>query len=127
MNPRHVFMALTDLTTAGRSSTADPPLGGRPDHGFPRAAAQPARSLTGADAGAAYGRTAGWIQARTGMQSLRRISGDERLVDLGTGIIFGDGDGDGAVLGPGIDGEGGIGPVAGQRRRPGRADRLPPG
>ena len=45
-------------------------------------AAQPAASLTGAQVGSVYGRTADWIQARTGIRSLRRISGDERLIDL---------------------------------------------
>jgi 3-oxoacyl-[acyl-carrier-protein] synthase III len=45
-------------------------------------AAQPSDSTTGAQIGARYGRTAEWIEARTGIRSLRRLRADERLIDL---------------------------------------------
>jgi 3-oxoacyl-[acyl-carrier-protein] synthase-3 len=45
-------------------------------------AAQPADSTTGEQIGARYGRSAEWIEARTGIRSLRRLNASESLVDL---------------------------------------------
>lgn len=45
-------------------------------------AAQPAGSVSVEEVGARFGRTGEWIETRTGIQQLRLISGDERLIDL---------------------------------------------
>lgn len=45
-------------------------------------AAQPTDSTSGEQIGARYGRTAEWVEARTGIRSLRRLRSDERLIDL---------------------------------------------
>ena len=45
-------------------------------------AAQPADSTSGEQIGARYGRTAEWIEARTGIRSLRRLNATESLVGL---------------------------------------------
>jgi 3-oxoacyl-[acyl-carrier-protein] synthase-3 len=45
-------------------------------------AAQPSGSLTAGEVGSRYGRTAEWIQARTGIRSLRRIRAGESLIGL---------------------------------------------
>jgi 3-oxoacyl-[acyl-carrier-protein] synthase-3 len=45
-------------------------------------AAQPRESIDAADIGARYGRSAEWIEARTGIQRLRRVADGGRLIDL---------------------------------------------
>ncbi|HSY15167.1 MAG TPA: beta-ketoacyl-ACP synthase 3 [Jatrophihabitantaceae bacterium] len=45
-------------------------------------AAQPPMSLTGSELGERFGRTAEWIEARTGIQRLRRLRQHEPLIDL---------------------------------------------
>jgi len=45
-------------------------------------AAQPAEAISSAQIGARYGRTAAWIEARTGIRTLRRLRSDESLADL---------------------------------------------
>lgn len=45
-------------------------------------AAQPSDSTTAAEIGERYGRSAEWIEARTGIHSFRRLRADESLVDL---------------------------------------------
>ena len=45
-------------------------------------AAQPAHSTSGAQLGLPFGRAADWIEARTGIQSLRRLDPTESIIDL---------------------------------------------
>jgi 3-oxoacyl-[acyl-carrier-protein] synthase-3 len=45
-------------------------------------AAQPDGLLSGAELGARVGRTADWIEARTGIRELRTLSPDARIIDL---------------------------------------------
>lgn len=45
-------------------------------------AAQPEALLSGAELGARVGRTADWIEARTGIRELRTLSPDARIIDL---------------------------------------------
>jgi 3-oxoacyl-[acyl-carrier-protein] synthase-3 len=47
-------------------------------------AAQPAQSITADELGDRYQRSGEWIEARTGIRSVRRISGGESLVGLAT-------------------------------------------
>ncbi|MCU1658946.1 MAG: Beta-ketoacyl-[acyl-carrier-protein] synthase [Pseudonocardiales bacterium] len=45
-------------------------------------AAQPVGSISGTELGAPFGRTADWIEARTGIRELRRLGAEENLIDL---------------------------------------------
>ena len=73
-------MQVTDrVSLLGQAPRSTRPVGARI---MAVAAAQPEGSITGTELGSAFGRTADWIRARTGIQRLRRISGAERLIDL---------------------------------------------
>ncbi|SOD72004.1 3-oxoacyl-[acyl-carrier-protein] synthase-3 [Jatrophihabitans sp. GAS493] len=45
-------------------------------------AAQPRRAVSATELGAPFERDADWVETRTGIKQLRRIDGDERLLDL---------------------------------------------
>lgn len=45
-------------------------------------AAQPSRVVSAGELGTPFERSAEWVETRTGIQQLRRIEGDERLLDL---------------------------------------------
>lgn len=44
----------------------------------------PATTISGAELAAPFGRSADWIQARTGIRTLRRLGEDEDLLELAT-------------------------------------------
>jgi 3-oxoacyl-[acyl-carrier-protein] synthase-3 len=63
-----------------RTLSATPALTGARVAGF--GAARPSQSIFGAELTAPFGKTADWLRSRTGIDSVRRLSGGETILDL---------------------------------------------
>lgn len=68
------------LSPSSLLASASPPNSGARLLGF--GAAQPVASTTATELGARYGRSAEWIEARTGIRELRRLGTQEAIGDL---------------------------------------------
>ncbi|MDP9094206.1 MAG: beta-ketoacyl-ACP synthase 3 [Actinomycetota bacterium] len=68
------------LSPARSLASSNPPYSGARLLGF--GAAQPAAVTTGTELGARYGRSAEWIEARTGIRELRRLGTGELIGEL---------------------------------------------